>query len=108
MSAIIEPIKNADGTVETNVQVVRNMTKILRRLRDGFPGQSRQARTKEQREFFRITNNDPEIMNWLESISRIEDDRIAQLTIEDTLLPIDSIQPEVHKISKADRLKGVR
>lgn len=105
MSAVIEPLRNVDGTIKTNVQIVRDVHKILKRMRDGIPGQSTEAHKKEQKEFYRIINNEPQIMTWIENIAKIEDDRAAQYAIEETLLPID--MPAVsQKISKKDRIRS--
>lgn len=88
MSNVIEPVRNKDGSIKTNIQVVREATALLKRLRDGVAGESDEVRQRNFEAFCRITNNEPEIMKWAENVSAIKDDWEAQKVIERTLLPV--------------------
>lgn len=88
MSNIIEPIRNKDSSIKTNVQVVREATALLKRMRDGVPGESDEVRQRNFEAYCRITNNEPQILEWAESVCKIKDDWEAQKVIERTLLPV--------------------
>lgn len=88
MSNVIEPIKNADGTVKTNVQIVREMASILDRLRDGTEGQSEKQRKAELDAYYTIINGDPSIHEYVSAIAGIDDDAEAQKQLELTLRPV--------------------
>lgn len=70
--AVIEPFKTKDGKVMTNVQCVRMMKALMDTL-----GESQLAADREK--WAAITNNgDPQLINWINGISSIEDDEEAE------------------------------
>ena len=88
MPNVIEPIRNKDGSIKTNVQVIREMSAILDRLRDGVPGQTDKQRQAELDAYYNIINNEPEIHEYVNYIASIENDAEAQKQIELTLRPV--------------------
>lgn len=105
---VVEPIKNRDGSIKTNVQIIREGYNILKRLKDGVPGQSDEQRTREFQEYTRITNGEEKIFQFFEAVAKIEDDTAAQKYIERNLMPIDGIRPELRAAAptKHDRIHG--
>lgn len=107
---VVEPIKNRDGTVKTNVQIIREGYNILKRLKEGVPGQTDEQRTREYQEYTRITNGEEKIFDFFKSVAEIEDDTAAQKYIERNLMPIDGIRPELRAPmpTKHERIHGIK
>lgn len=88
---IVNPIKNADGTIKTNVQICREAYGIFKSMSEGDDTMTDAQKEKYEDAYHRIMNDpttEREVMAWLKQIAEIEDDAAAQRMIERTLLPV--------------------
>ena len=95
MSNIIEPLKNKNGDIKTNVEVCKEVYKILKAMRDGKPGWTEKYKEKQQDKFYEICHDSrtaEDIMDWLEQINNESDYDKAQKLIQRTLLPVSGIK----------------
>lgn len=80
-----------NGKVASNPQIVRSMYKQLSLMKNppiGTPKDEADALRLEQIRICGGESNEPQVMAWLEHISKIEDDAMAQAEITKTLLPM--------------------
>lgn len=78
---VIQPLRDKKtGAILTNVQIIKNMDKVLTALKNS-------PKVEDQVRFSNMTNNDPDIYNWIHEIAQIEDPMEAQKRINNTLLP---------------------
>lgn len=111
MSAIIEPIRDRNGHVKTNVQVVREVAKILGRMRDGEPGASAAENKELRKKYNQIIHGEPAIHSWFDMIAKIKDEEEAQRMIDETLLPVEEAGIDMTpapRISKAERIRRAK
>lgn len=78
---VIQPLRDKKtGKILTNVQIIRNMDKVLTKFKDS-------PNSEDQVKFSKMINNDMEIYNWIHEIAGIESDLVAQQRINESLLP---------------------
>ena len=78
---VIQPLRDKKtGKILTNVQIVKNMDKVLTTLKESKD-------TNDQVEYQKMINNDESIYNWIHEVASIKDEAEAQNRINSTLIP---------------------
>ena len=78
---VIQPLRDKKtGKVLTNVQIIRNMDKVLTTLKNS-------EKAEDQVQYEKMTNGDETIYKWIHEVASIKDDFEAQNRISTTLLP---------------------
>ena len=78
---IIEPLRDKKtGKTLTNIQIIRNMDKVLTTLKES-------KNEEDQLRFAKMTNSDPDIYNYIHEVAAIKDDTLAQKRLAETLIP---------------------
>ena len=75
----------------TNIQIIRNMDKVLTALNDS-------KKPEDQIAFSNSIDNDMNIYNYIHEVASIEDDKVAQKRIEETLLPNPAMAKQLQSL----------
>ena len=88
---IIEPVRDKNGKILTNVQLTKICYEELKKLRDGVGASTDREREVMEDRFLRIcggSRNAGEIMEFMEQIANEEDEDKAQKLLARGLLPV--------------------
>ena len=88
---IIEPVRDKDGKVLTNVQLTKICYEQLKNLRDGVGAKNDREREAMEDRYLRICGGSKyagEIMEFMEQIASEEDEDKAQKLLARGLLPV--------------------
>lgn len=78
---VIQPLRDKKtGKILTNVQIVRNMDKVLTALKNS-------KEPEDQVKYQKMINGDESIYNWIHEVASTKDDFEAQNRINTTLIP---------------------
>lgn len=78
---VITPLRDKKtGKILTNVQILRNMDKVLTALKNS-------KESEDQVNYQKMINGDESIYNWIHEVASIKDDFEAQNRINTTLIP---------------------
>lgn len=78
---VITPLRDKKtGKILTNVQIIRNMDKVLTALKDS-------DKTEDQVAYQKMINSDQSIYDWIHEVASIKDDFEAQNRINNSLIP---------------------
>lgn len=83
----------------TNVQIIRNMDKVLTALKDS-------KKPADQIAFSKAIDNDMKIYDYIHEVASIEDDRAAQRRIEETLLPNPAMAAQLQQFEAKAKAKS--
>ena len=96
---IIAPLRDKKtGQILTNVQIIRNMDKVLTTLKNS-PEQD------DQVAYSKMINNDEDIYNYIHEIASIENDLVAQNRLNETLLPDPAMAGKLAQMERAAEAK---
>lgn len=89
---VIQPIRAKDGHIMNNVECVRYVSKILNYLRDGNHAMSETEKQKNYIKWLEICGGEEErankITNFYNSIASEKNDQIAQMKLQQGLIPV--------------------
>lgn len=88
---ILKPLTKKDGTVYTNVELIKIYYDKLKSLRDGQGAKTEKERQRMEDNFYRIcggSQNAGEVMAFMEQIVNIPDEMQAQRLFERGLIPV--------------------
>lgn len=78
---VIQPLRDKKtGKILTNVQIIRNMDRVLTALKNS-------KESEDQVSYQKMINGDESIYNWIHEVASIKDDFEAQNRINTTLIP---------------------
>ena len=78
---VIQPLRDKKtGKILTNVQIIRNMDKVLTALKNS-------KESNDQVKYQKMINGDESIYNWIHEVASIKDDFEVQNRINTTLIP---------------------
>lgn len=88
---ILKPLTKKDGTVYTNVELIKIYYDKLKSLRDGQGAKTEKERQHMEDNFYRIcggSQNAGEVMAFMEQIVNTPDEMQAQRLFERGLIPV--------------------
>lgn len=88
---ILKPLTKKDGTVYTNVELIKIYYDKLKSLRDGQGAKTEKERQRMEDNFYRIcggSQNAGEVMAFMEQIVNTPDEMQAQRLFERGLIPV--------------------